>query len=63
MIVAEISGNRCGLWNGQLRESDTGDAIGGIWQAHSRGELIAKMRHWLPLTHLVFLDRMNPLDP
>jgi len=63
MVVAEISDNASGIWNGQLRESETGQPIGQAWCAGSRSELIALMRHWLPLTHLMFLDRMDPLDP
>lgn len=63
MIVAEISENLSGVWSGQLRESDTGDPLGESWQAQSRAELIATMRHWLPLSHVTFQDRMDPLDP
>ena len=63
MIVAEISGNVSGQWNGQLRESDSGEPVGESWHSDSRGGLIAKMRHWLPLTHIEFQDRMNPIDP
>lgn len=63
MVVAEISENVCGLWNGQLRDSDSGDPIGPPWHAESRSALIAEMRRWVPLSHLSFQDRMNPLDP
>ena len=63
MIVAEISENVSGLWLGQLRESETGDRVGETWSAESRSALISEMRYWLPLSHLAFYDRMDPLDP
>ena len=63
MVVAEIRENCSGVWTGQLRESDTGAQIGRPWVARSRGELIATMRKWVPLSHLVFQDRMDPTDP
>lgn len=63
MVIAEIHGNSAGLWTGRLRDSETGQPMSGIWQARSRSELIAEIKRWTPLSHLLFRDRMDPLDP
>lgn len=63
MIEAEIWENETHLWRGQLRDPWTGTRMGEVWSAPSRGELISLMRKWIPLSHMRFYDRVDPLDP
>jgi hypothetical protein len=57
MIVAEIRCNNPNDWRGQLRDTVTGQAVDKEWMAEQRGALIGMMQKWIPLSHLVFVDR------
>lgn len=63
MNHAEIWSNVSGLWFGQLIDPITGDKHFMVFTATSRGSVIAEMRYRLPLTHLIFEDRIDPTDP
>ncbi|MHA7820622.1 MAG: hypothetical protein ACX930_13325 [Erythrobacter sp.] len=56
MVIAEIRCINLSDWRGQLRETETGFAIGEEWQANQRGALIGLMTAWIPLTRLPFVD-------
>lgn len=63
MNHAEIWSNVSGLWFGQLIDPLTGHKDFRVFAASSRGSVIAEMRYRLPLTHLIFSDRTDPVDP
>jgi hypothetical protein len=63
MNRAQIWSNVSGLWFGQLMDPWTGARDALVFTAKSRGSVIAEMRYRLPLTHLIFEDRIEPTDP
>jgi len=63
MLLAEIITTETGSCIGQLCDSDAGYALGGRWEAPSRGELIVLMRRSTRLPQLQFVDRVDPMAP
>ena len=55
MVYAGISEVEDG-YIGQMHDEVTGQRFGQVFAARERGELIAKMKMWVPLTHLIFRD-------
>lgn len=56
MIIAEVRCANLSDWRGQLRDTETGQAVGEEFCAVQRGALIGLMAKWIPLTHLTFRD-------
>jgi hypothetical protein len=63
MHRAEIWSNVSGIWFGCLVDPWTGKRDFMTFTASSRGSIIAEMRYRIPLTHLIFEDRIDPFDP
>lgn len=59
-MVAEIwEGHES--WFGQMVDERDGKRDRTIFVASSRGGIIAQIKMWVPLSHLIFRDRLNPI--
>jgi len=58
-MIAEVwEGTDC--WFAQLVDENRGAPEGVLFEARSRGAVIAQITMWVPLTHLPIRDCYNP---
>jgi hypothetical protein len=58
----EIWETLLGDWQGHVIDPLSGRPDSFIWQARSRGTLIAEIRYRVPLSHIEFVDTVCPPD-
>jgi hypothetical protein len=63
VVEFEIWENVSGLWHAQMINPASGLSDGILFRAESRGQVIALVLYRVPLSHMCFSDRLNPVDP
>jgi len=61
-MVAEIWENRDGAWFGQLVEERTGRTRSKLFEAQSRGGVIARIDGFYHQAKIAFCDRLRPTE-
>jgi hypothetical protein len=58
-VIAEIWEGHLN-WFGQMVDEHDGYRDRTVFVASSRGSIIAQITIWVPLSHLIIKDRLNP---